>query len=58
MIVTLAVDALELTPAGFETRSTSDCLPNFDFTLVTEMVERDLKMSEVRRILRDRLPPR
>lgn len=47
-----------LTPEGYETRPTSVCLPEFDFALVTEMVQRDLLMSEVRRVLRQRLPPR
>ncbi len=47
-----------LTPGGYEQRSTSECLPGFDFALVTEMVERDLMMSGVHRILRERLPPR
>jgi Uma2 family endonuclease len=45
-----------LGPDGFEQSTTSACLPQFRFDLVTEMVERDLLMSEVRRVLRERLP--
>jgi Uma2 family endonuclease len=45
-----------LTPNGFELRAASECLPDFDFALVTEMVERDIPMSDVHRELRARLP--
>lgn len=47
-----------LTPNGYETRATSACLPEFRFDLVSEMVEREIPMSDVRRFLRERLPPR
>jgi Uma2 family endonuclease len=52
-----AIEAYVLTADGYERRINSECLPGFDFGFAIRLIGIE-QLSELRRLLRDRLPAR